>query len=113
MPILLNLKLGIILAAAMVLLLSGTYFYGRWDGSAACDARHEKAAMDDYIKRTEEAAILSASLEDQLLNSRNFYIDLERQVQNEIASNPIYRNCVLPANGLYLVNSAIAGKPSR
>jgi hypothetical protein len=42
---LLNLKLGLILAAVCAGLVTGAYFLGRWDGSASCDTRHATAQL--------------------------------------------------------------------
>lgn len=48
-----NLQALLISGAAAVILLSGTYFYGRWDGSAACDARHA-AAQAEHEKEVKQ-----------------------------------------------------------
>ena len=108
-----DIKVILLMSLAAVALLGGAYGMGRLDGSNACDERHKQAAMDDFLKRTADAAILSEALENDLLASRNFYTDLGRQVSNEISGNDIYRSCIMPANGVFLVNSAIAGKAKR
>lgn len=109
----LDLKLGLIALLGVIALSSGAYFYGRWDGSAACDARHEAAALADYQKRTEDGNARATVLESELATSRDFSRALERQVDDEIKSNGLYSSCILPANGLFLINSAITGKPAR
>lgn len=40
-----SLRLALILAAAAVALTGFAYLYGRLDGSAACDDRHDKAII--------------------------------------------------------------------
>lgn len=47
---LLNLKLGLILFAVALAFSTGTYFKGRYDGSAACDARHSAAQLEVTTK---------------------------------------------------------------
>lgn len=108
-----DLKLILIVGAAAITMLTATYFYGRASGASDCDARHAEAAQADYMKRVEEGNILSAGLETELAASRNFYLDLERKVASEISSNPLYASCIVPANGVYLVNSAVAGRAAR
>jgi hypothetical protein len=109
----LDLKLGLIVLLGAVALSSGAYFYGRWDGSTACDARHEAAALADYQKRTEDGNARATVLESELTASRDFSRALERQVDDEIKENELYNSCIVPANGVFLVNSALAGKPAR
>lgn len=108
-----NIKAILIAAAVSLALTTGAYFYGRWDGSAACDARHAEAAAAELQRRMEDGAARATVLESELSTSRDFVRALERQIDDEINSNSIYRDCVLPANGLWLINSAIAGKPAR
>lgn len=108
-----DLKIMLLAGAAAVALIGGTYFLGRSDGAAACDARHAEAAQADFMKRTEEGNLLSAGLEEDLTISRNFYIDLREKVTHEINRNPVYRKCIVPADGVWLVNSAFKGAPAR
>lgn len=108
-----DIKILLFLSAAMVVLSGATYGLGRLHGSEACDARHAEAAQADFMRRTEEGNVLSADLETDLAASRNFYSDLRKQVNYEISSNPIYASCIVPANGVFLVNSALKGSASR
>ncbi len=110
---LLNFKLGAILLACSVVACAGSYFYGRWDGSAACDARHATAAAEDFQRRVAEGEVLSAALETDLAAGRNFSRILYRELDNEIATHDIYHSCVLPNSGLYIINSAVEGRAPR
>lgn len=38
-------------ALLVILLLSGTYVKGRADGSAACEARHDKAVVQEVVRQ--------------------------------------------------------------
>lgn len=109
----LDLKTGAIIVLGALVALGGAYGYGRWDGSSACDNRHEKAALDDYKKRTEDAEKKSKALETELSQSRAYAQKMERLVAYEISKNSIYSACVMPADGVQLLNEAITGKPSR
>lgn len=108
-----NTKLILLAALGAMLLSTATYFYGRLDGSMSCDARHAEAALSDFKKRTEDGEARATILESELSLSRDFSRDLERQVNDEVSSNATYSSCILPANGLFLVNSAIKASPPR
>ena len=108
-----NLKFLLFVFIGFTISVSAAYGIGRYMGVLACDARHKIEALDDYKRRVEEGESIAAAFEMDLAGGRDFYRDLERQVANEIQSNNIYNSCVLPGSGLYLANSALAGKPAR
>lgn len=109
----LDLKAWLIIALGAVAALGGSYAYGRWDGSSACDNRHEKAALDDYKKRMEDAEAKSRKLEGELTQSRAYAQKMERLVTYEISKNSIYSTCVMPPDGVQLLNEAIARDTAR
>jgi outer membrane murein-binding lipoprotein Lpp len=45
-----NIKMILAAAAACMLLVTGAYFKGRWDGASACDSRHARAQMQQSEK---------------------------------------------------------------
>jgi hypothetical protein len=47
---LINFQIMAIIAAVFVASSTGIYFKGRWDGSSACDARHEAAQVKQTVK---------------------------------------------------------------
>lgn len=110
---LLDIKMMIIAALGAITLSGATYFWGIHEGNSACDDRHKAAAAEDLQKRVAEGELIAGALEIDLAGGRDFYRDLERQVSNEIKGNPLYASCILPGSGLFLANSAIAGKPAR
>ncbi len=56
-----NLKFMLIAAAACVLFSGGMYVKGRWDGSAACDARHAEAQIEQDKKARKTDAKIKRS----------------------------------------------------
>lgn len=47
---LLSWKIILISIAGALALSAGTYFYGRWDGSSACNTRHATAQVKENAK---------------------------------------------------------------
>lgn len=109
----LNLKTLPWIILGVIALIATAYLKGSLDGKTDCDERHKAAAQDEFQRRVAEGESLAGALEMDLASGRFFYRDLERQVQNEIQANDIYRNCILPGSGLFLANSAIKGRPAR
>jgi hypothetical protein len=110
---LVDLKLGLILILAFIATSSGIYFYGHWEGSASCDARHESEALADYKKRTEDAEKKSKALEGELTKARAYTQKMERLVTYEVSKNDVYHSCVMPSAGVQLLNQAITGDTAR
>lgn len=50
-----DLKIIVIAVIATIALSTGAYWYGRWDGSAACDARHasETLKVVEKVRKTD------------------------------------------------------------
>ena len=48
-------KINLLIGAAVVAVITGAYWYGRWDGSAACDARHasETLKVVEKVRKTD------------------------------------------------------------
>lgn len=67
--------------------------------------KHRERLADDVAKRTERA-LGSIRIENQVINN---------EVQREIRTRTVYRDCVLPADGVRLANEARAraGQPDR
>lgn len=108
-------SIQIILAGVVVLMLAsgGMYLKGRGDGADACDARHAAAALKDAEERTKEGEKSAKKLEADLAAAREYGKKMERLVSYEVAKHGEYGTCVLPADGLRILNEAIMGQPAR
>lgn len=67
--------------------------------------KHRERLADDVAKRT-ESALGTIRIENRTINN---------EVQREIRTRTVYRDCVLPADGVRLANEARsrAGQPDR
>ncbi len=108
-----NLKIFTLAALALFFFFKGVYWYGHHEGAKDCNAEHAAAALKDYMMREEDGHKKSSVLEKDLAKALNFTQVLERQVDDEISNNAIYRDCIIPEHGVFLANSAIKGKAAR
>lgn len=102
-------KAAIIIAVAWVGTLAGSFFYGDHVGAQRVEAK--QLAVEVAIRETREAAQLGAAAAISKLKPVNTII--RGEVQREIQTNTIYRDCKLPAGGMQLANDALAGKRTK
>lgn len=99
----------IIIAVVVALAsIAGAFFYGvsvGKDREAATQARIDKAITD-----TRQAAQQGAA--EAISGIKITNTTIQNEVQREIQTNTIYRDCKLPADGLRLANDALKGKRS-
>lgn len=97
----------ILVAIAIALgAIVGAFAYGVHvgkDAETATQARIDKAVQD-----TREAANQAAA--DAIAKIKITNTTIRGEVQREIQTNTIYRDCKLPADGLRIANDALAGK---
>ncbi|QOE32796.1 i-spanin [Achromobacter phage Mano] len=97
---------AIIAALVAVCAVIGAYAYGvsmGKDREAATQARIDKAMQD-----TREAAQQGAAQAIAQIKITNTTI--RGEVQREIQTNTVYRDCRIPADGVRLINEAITGQ---
>lgn len=93
-------------ALAAVLLVGGAFGYGvkvGADGELATQAR-----VEEVRKAAEESAQLGAAAAIAKIKVTNTTI--RGEVQREIQTNTVYRDCRLPADGVRLINEALTGQ---
>ena len=93
-------------AIGAVLAVVGAFGYGvkvGADGELATQARVEQVR-----KAAEESAQLGAAAAIAKIKVTNTTI--RGEVQREIQTNTVYRDCRLPADGVRLINEALTGK---
>jgi len=87
--------------------VGGAFFYGEASGEA-----REKAGQksrDDLVREIREAGQQGAAAAIAQLKPRN--VTIKQELEREIQTNTIYRDCRVPADGVRLANDAIAGGP--
>lgn len=83
---------------------TGWWFYGT--GRDVVESRHaaialaESKARDQALQAAAEA-IAKIEIKQQTI---------VKKVQHEVQTNTVYRDCVVPADGVRLLNDAISGK---
>lgn len=83
----------------------GAFMYGHHtgvDSQVAQDAR-----LDKTIQQTREAAQQGAAAAIAAIKPRN--VTIRQEVQHEIETHTVYRDCRVPADGVRLANDAITG----
>lgn len=85
----------------------GTYFYGVHVGKQAVEA--QKARDDRIAKVAYDAGQKGAAAAIAKLKPRN--VTIRQELEREIQTNTVYRDCRVPAAGVRLVNEAITGRP--
>lgn len=82
-----------------------------WQAQAEAGARATaELAAQQRIDRLAEA--VSTRTEAAIQNIRIENKSIYNEVQREIRTNTVYRECVVPIDGLRLVNQARAGQPA-
>lgn len=92
-------------------------FSAGWEIRAGIDERRQAkelaAAVEKHIEEQKIAAAHSAMLEAKLADLRTQTRKINQKLEAELAKNSIYSACRIPADGLQLLNEAIAGVPAR
>lgn len=83
---------------------TGVWFYGSGQDS-------EKAKQSDIDKAVQATRDASQEAAAEAISK----IEIKQQtivqkVQHEVQTKPVYRDCVVPADGVRLLNDAISGK---
>lgn len=101
----------VILAAVLVYgcSVAGAFVYG--DGTGEARAVAKQAAVSAAIQQTREAAQQGAAAAIAALKPRN--VTIRQEVQREIQTNTVYRDCRVPAGGVRGANEALTGQPQR
>lgn len=93
------------LGAAAVSACGGAFFYGRSvgiDSAEAAAAREERVARIAY-----ESGQQAAAAEIAKIKPRN--VTIRQELEREIQTNTVYRDCRVPADGVRLANEALTG----
>lgn len=85
----------------------GSFFYGQRIGAQGEIAK--QAGIDAAVRDTREAAQQGAAAAIAALKPRN--VTIRQELEREIQTNTVYRDCIVPAGGVRLVNEALTGRP--
>lgn len=84
----------------------GAFFYGQHKGVQSAEAA---AAREERIARTAfEAGQQGAAAAIAALKPRN--VTIRQEIEREIQTNTVYRDCRVPADGVRLANDALTGR---
>lgn len=97
------LGVGLALAGA-----GGLYWYIRHQGVLAEREAVFRAQVAEYQAAVAKAQAISVDLETKLHHSRAEVTKLNGRLRHELGKDPVYRECVLPDDGVQLLDSAIA-----
>lgn len=100
-------RYAIILAAALGAII-GAFAYGVSVGKDSETAT--QARIDQATQATQEAAQQGAANAIAKIKITNTTI--KGEVQREVQTNTIYRDCKLPTDGVRIINDALSGKRS-
>ena len=114
-----QLILYVILAVIILITVIGGFFYIRHLGVAAEEQRQKIAGLEEKMKEANATIAaagvqlnrydeLSRGLEGQLAEARQKQQELNGKLKNEIAKQPVYRDCRVPADGVRLLRDAQA-----
>ena len=92
--------------------VSGVYLYVRQQGVNAEREKQYKLQIENYKKSVEKANAVATVLESNLAAVEATNRQLNKRLNNELSKDPVYRECVVPADGLRLLNEAIANTAS-
>lgn len=96
-----------ITAALAVGTVAGAFFYGQHTGVTTEKAR--QADVEQAITKTREAAQQAAAEAIAKIKPQN--ITIRQELEREIQTNTVYRDCRVPADGVRIINEAITGQP--
>lgn len=99
----------IITAVVSVCAISGAFFYGQHIGKNAERAR--QSDISEAITATREAAQQGAAAE--IAKIKVEHTTIQQEVQREIQTNTVYRDCRLPAGGMRAANEALTGRGAK
>lgn len=83
---------------------TGWWFYGSGQDSE----KAKQADIDKAIQQTRDAAQEAAA--EAIAKIEIKQQTIVQKVQHEVQTKPVYRDCVVPADGVRLLNNAISGK---
>lgn len=89
--------------------LGGVYYYVRHQGVEAERNAQRERELAFYKEAVEKSATVAKELEENLANARENVRKLNRRLKDEIDANPIYVECVVPHDGVLVVNDALSG----
>ena len=111
-PINLNFKLFAVTGIAAMTVGFGAGWHVKTKFVEAAKAKELVAQIEQQTAEQEEANAAATAWEKQLLELRETNRKLNRRLKNEIASNRIYSECVVPASGVRALSSAVSGDNS-
>lgn len=103
-----NWRMAIAVALTAISFGSGYWLKGTVD--TARHAHELEALAKAQAAAQQEAEAKSTALEAQLSQARAEARQLGNQLEREIHANKAYTVCVVPADGLHLLNAAISGR---
>jgi methylthioribose-1-phosphate isomerase len=106
-----GLSLAAIVAAVAFALGAGSGYKLTADHYAAKEAKAQQEAAEAYQAKTVELNQVSADLERARHDRKVVYRTITQQVE-KVVERDIYRQSCMDADGLRIVNAALAGRPS-
>lgn len=104
-------KSDVIVALGALALGVVCFLWASEHGAVAEREKHYMAQIETYQKDVVAADKVARDLESKLAALSVARAQLEEALQNELARDPVYRDCVIPKNGIKLLNQAIRGEP--
>ena len=104
-------KIGLYLACITVNLAIGWHLHTIYDQAEM--AKEYRDQIEATQKAQQEANDRAEDLEKKLAAERQTTQTLNTKMEANLAKNPVYTGCKLPADGVRLLNDAIAGHPAR
>lgn len=89
-------------------LVTGLYWYVHQQGAAAEKEKAYKQQIVAYMRASDRANSVAEDLEVQLDGLRQQHKQQTERLRNELGKDPVYAECVVPASGVQLLNSARA-----
>lgn len=96
------------IAAAILVSIATGWRLRDWQADAEAGAR-ASAELAAQRQLAQFAHAVSARTEAAIQNIRVENRTIYQRTQREITEKPVYRDCVLPADGVHLINAARAG----
>lgn len=98
-----------LLAGIWLSTVGGAFFYGQGIGQAREIAK--RSEIQDAIRGTRDAAMQAAA--DAISSIKITNTTIRGEVQREIRTNTVYRDCRLPPDGVRIANDALRGQPTQ
>lgn len=96
-----------VLAAFLCGLTGGGYLMHVWQEYQAGKAL--KNQVEERLKKESQYQEKAMALETELERQRAANRSITQRLNHELQSNPVYRSCVVPADGVRLLREAITG----